>query len=197
MARASRCHQFTRVLYHYDQLPPRFLLAVLPTLVLISVLFSLQNGRKWLSELDIKMLTYLHVVRVPVELVLLGLYFSGGVPQIMTFEGRNFDILSGITAPFIVHYGIIQQRLSPILMLLWNIVCLLLLLNIVSIAILSAPFPFQQYSFDQPNIAILYFPFIWLPACIVPLVLFSHLVCIRFYCKEIITNKLQSNSFHY
>jgi hypothetical protein len=40
-------------------------------------------------------------------------------------------------------------------------------------------FPFQQFAFDQPNIAVLYFPFIWLPSCVVPLVLLSHLAAIR------------------
>jgi hypothetical protein len=33
----------------------------------------------------------------------------------------------------------------------------------------------QQIAFDQPNIGVMYFPFVWLPACIVPLVLLSHL----------------------
>jgi hypothetical protein len=35
------------------------------------------------------------------------------------------------------------------------------------------------FAFDQPNIAVLYFPFNWLPSCIVPLVLLSHLAAIR------------------
>jgi hypothetical protein len=30
-----------------------------------------------------------------------------------------------------------------------------------------------------PEMALLYFPFIWLPCCIVPIILFSHLVAIR------------------
>ena len=55
----------------------------------------------------------------------------------------------------------------------------------VANAVLSAPFAFQKFGFDQPNIAILYFPFIWLPCCIVPIVLFSHLVTIRQIIKTI------------
>jgi hypothetical protein len=97
----------------------------------------------------------------------------------MTFSGRNFDILSGLTAPFVYYFGFVRKKLSTAVILLWNFVCLLLLFNIVAHAILSAPFPFQQLAFSQPNIAVLHFPFTWLPACIVPLVLFSHLVTIR------------------
>jgi hypothetical protein len=55
----------------------------------------------------------------------------------------------------------------------------LLLINIVATAILSMPFPFQQLAFDRPNIAIMYFPYVWLPCCVVPIVLFAHLVSLR------------------
>ncbi|MDZ7899625.1 MAG: hypothetical protein U5N85_16590 [Arcicella sp.] len=64
-------------------------------------------------------------------------------------------------------------------LLAWNVICLILLLNIVINAAPSAPLPIQQFAFDQPNIAILYFPFNLLPSVVVPLVLFSHLVAIR------------------
>jgi hypothetical protein len=96
----------------------------------------------------------------------------------MTFEGRNFDIISGITAPIIYYFVFIKSK-SQSLLLLWNFVCLGLLINIVANAILSLPYPFQQFAFDQPNIGLFYFPFIFLPACIVPLVLLSHLASIR------------------
>jgi hypothetical protein len=43
-------------------------------------------------------------------------------------------------------------------------------------AILSAPGLFQTRAFDQPNVGVLYFPFVWLPGFIVPAVLLSHLV---------------------
>jgi glycerol-3-phosphate acyltransferase PlsY len=54
-----------------------------------------------------------------------------------------------------------------------------LLLNIVVNAVLSLPYPFQQFAFDQPNVAVLYFPFTWLPCFIVVIVLYSHLAAIR------------------
>jgi hypothetical protein len=61
----------------------------------------------------------------------------------------------------------------------WNIICLGLVLNVVIHGILSAPTAFQILAFDQPNIAVLYFPFQWLPAFVVPAVIFSHLICLR------------------
>ena len=121
----------------------------------------------------------MHIVRIPAEFVLLCLFLNKTVPGIMTFEGRNFDILSGFTAPLIWYFGYVKKILNEKIILAWNICCTVLLLNIVITAVLSPPFNFQQLAFDQPNIAILYFPFIWLPGFIVPAVLLSHLVAIR------------------
>jgi len=160
-------------------IPPRFPLLILPPLLLIISLFTTAKGKKFIDSLDQKSMTLLHTVRIPVEIVLLLLYLDGFVPKLMTYEGRNFDIISGLTAPLIVYYGYAKIKLSRTILLFWNFLCLGLLLNIVVNAILSAPFQFQQFAFDQPNIAVLYFPFVWLPCCIVPIVLFSHLATIR------------------
>lgn len=162
-----------------DTIPPRFLLLIGPPLLLIAWMFLSRKGKNFMDELDLKYLTLLHVIRIPVELVLFALYIQRLVPELMTFEGRNFDILSGITAPLVYYFVFIRKRSADGLLLFWNAICLLLLFNIVIHAILSLPTAFQQIAFDQPNVAILYFPFVFLPACVVPLVLFSHLVAIR------------------
>jgi hypothetical protein len=166
-------------------MPPRFALLVVPPLLLISFLFITKKGRKFIDSTDAAWLTWMHTVRIPVELVLLGLCIYGKVPELMTFEGRNFDIISGITAPVIAYFGFTKKVLHKRVLLTWNFICLGLLLNIVINAILSAPTPFQKFGFEQPNVGVFYFPFAWLPCCIVPLVLFSHLACIR----KLIRNK--------
>ena len=162
-----------------DIMPPRFALLLFPPLLLIAILFLTKRGRSFVDSLDVKTLTLLHIVRIPVEFILYWLFLYKVVPGIMTFEGRNFDILSGLTAPFVYYFGYRGKLLSKTILISWNIACLLLLFNIVVTAILSAPAPFQHFAFDQPNIALLYFPFVWLPAFIVPIVLFSHLVALR------------------
>ncbi|MES2779286.1 MAG: hypothetical protein V4651_05245 [Bacteroidota bacterium] len=165
---------------NYLTLPPRlFVFLILPVLIAFVILFNTNKGKQWIDTLDIKWLTYLHIVRVPVELILFGLYAYAMIPELMTFEGRNFDILSGITAPIIGYLGYSKNLLQKKVLLIWNFICLALLINIVANALLAAPFPFQQFAFDQPNIAIFYFPFTLLPGFVVPAVLFSHLVSIR------------------
>lgn len=162
-----------------DAVPPRFLLMVLPPFLFIALLFTTSKGRHYIDSLNPQTLTLLHTVRVPVEFVLFWLCLNKTIPELMTFEGRNFDILSGLTAPLVYYLGYVRKVLNSKIILLWNFICLGLLINIVVNAVLSAPFPFQQFAFEQPNIAVLYFPFNWLPCCVVPLVLFSHLASIR------------------
>jgi hypothetical protein len=160
-------------------IPPRLIFLLLPPVIFISVLFISPAGRKFIDTLQPAMLTILHIVRIPVEMILYGLFLNREVPQLMTFAGGNYDIISGITAPFIYYFGFIRKKIAPRFLLVWNLVCLGLLLFIVRRAILSIPSPFQSLAFEQPNIAIQHFPYTWLPAVLVPLVLFSHLVIIR------------------
>ena len=162
-----------------DTVPTRIVAAVMPPVLLIIGLFVTARGRAFLDNLDVKWLTFLHVVRVPVEMVLFWLFIKKYVPQLMTFEGRNFDILSGISAPVVYYFGFVNKQMGRTGILIWNFICLALLLNIVIHAVLSVPNSFQQLAFEQPNVAILYFPFVWLPGCVVPLVLLSHLAAIR------------------
>ncbi len=159
--------------------PPRFILAIAPALITILLLFLLPPGRQWMDSWKLQRLTWLHVVRVPVELVLFWLYQHGQVPLLMTFEGSNPDILSGLTAPLIAWLAFRSGSPRRALLIAWNLLCLGLLLNIVIRAILSAPTPFQQWGFEQPNIGVLQLPFVWLPAFIVPVVLLSHLAALR------------------
>lgn len=167
-----------------DTIPPRFLLAVGPPLLFVLILFLIPQGKKFLDRLDLKTLTMLHVIRVPVEIVLFLLFVHKHVPILMTFEGRNFDILSGVTAPFIYFFGFQHGQPRRIVLIVWNLLCLGLLINIVFHAALSAPSAIQQFAFDQPNVGVLYFPFIWLPSTVVPLVLLSHVASFRLLLKS-------------
>ena len=160
------------------RMPPSFVFLIGPPLILILGLFLTSRGKKFIDTIDSRWINYLHVVRIPVEIILFLLFTYHYIPQLMTFEGRNFDVLSGITAPFVAYFGYTKFKLSRTVLLIWNFICLVLLFNIVIIAILCAPFPFQQMAFDQPNVAVFYFPFVWLPGFIVPTVLFSHLISI-------------------
>jgi len=158
-----------------EPMPPRFLLNVIPAIALAVWLFTSKKGKTFRDSLDLKKLTWIHIVRVPVELVLYSLFLQGSIPEIMTFTGNNFDIVMGLTAPAIIYFGYGKGMISPTLIKIWHIVGIILLINIVATAVLSVPFAFQQFGFEQPNVAVLKAPYNLLPAVIVPLVIVAHL----------------------
>jgi len=162
-----------------DSVPPRvFAFGVLPSLVFI-VAFFVFFRKSFVDELSLKALTLISVVRVFVEITLLWLYQAGQIPRIMTFEGFNFDILSGLTAIVVYFVAFRGGKINRPLLIVWNIFALGLLLNIVTIALLSFKGPIQKLGLEQPNVAVNYFPFVWLPTMVVPIVLFSHLAALR------------------
>jgi len=165
--------------------PVLFVFGVAPAVlfVLVNLVFFC---RSLIDRLPLRLLTLIHIVRIPVELTLYWLFAAGLVPQVMTFTGRNYDILSGILALAVYFLGFSAGRANKWLLIAFNVVGLALLANIVVLAILSLETPIQRFGFDQPNRAVLYFPYIWLPTIIVPIVLFSHLAALY----KLATNRL-------
>jgi hypothetical protein len=161
-------------------MPPRLLLAVLPPLLAILLALFSKRGGSFVTGLDARGLVLLSLVRIPVELVLYWLYQNDAVPKEMTFTGRNFDMLAGLTAPLVAAYCFQSSRIiHKTVLLVWNILSLGLLLNIMVNAFLALPRSYRQFAFEVPNKAVLYFPFIWLPSFIVMAVLFSHLILFK------------------
>ena len=153
--------------------PPRFLPVMLAAAGL-SVFFYKKVSQ---SRLNHNFLVAIHIVRLPVELVLYQLFLLNQVPVLMTFKGWNFDIVMGVSAICIFCYMVLAKRTLPgYFMKLWNIAGMILLTTIVAISILSSPLPIQQLAFDQPNVAVMQFPYVFLPAYIVPVVFVSHIL---------------------
>ncbi len=161
--------------YQNPVFPPRLVLfGVLPAILLILFYFIFFR-KNFIEKLPLKVLTLLSVIRIPVELVLLWLFLGGLVPQSMTFEGRNFDILSGITAPVVYFLAFRGGKVNRPLLIVWNILALGLLLNIVITAILAFPSVDPNLPLALQNRAVTFFPYVWLPTVVVPIVFFSHL----------------------
>lgn len=158
-------------------LPPHLFLAIAPPLILIAALFLTVGGRRFIDRMSLKWSVLIHSIRILVEINLYILFQYKQIPALMTFEAGNLDILAGVSAP-LVWWAYSQGRVGRRGLLIWNTVALLSVLNALGRAMLSAPFRFQHFAFDQPTIAILVFPFVLLPAFVVPVVLLCHFVVI-------------------
>lgn len=166
--------------FHVFTGPPRILLFTSVTLAVTIGLLAFRRTRVFLNKMPLATLTYIHIIRVPVEMVLLWLGISGAIAMDMTFEGSNFDIISGITAPFVGVFMISGRSKNRIGAIIWNVIALALLINIVAMAISYTPYFYEQVLNGQAqNIAIFYFPFVLLPTLVVPIILFAHLVSLN------------------
>ena len=116
--------------------------------------------------------------RVLVEVFLHRMYLEGIVPEQMTYDGLNFDIVAGLSA-LLMAYQIARKKVGPKAILIWNVLGLLLLINIVVIAILSMPLPFRAFDNEPANTFVAYVPYIWLPTFHVQAALFGHLLVFR------------------
>lgn len=165
---------FTGFYLNTKAIPPRAIFVLVPMVVTIVIALQ-RRGINWmLKHRDVRRSTFLHTIRIPIEIVLHQLFLADVIPQLMTFEGRNFDIAMGVVAPImgtLYLKGLIGDRV----MIAWNVVGLSFVLWIVGNALLSIETPFQQFAFDQPNRGVLYFPFVLLPAIIVPIVIYTHI----------------------
>ncbi|HZY39541.1 MAG TPA: hypothetical protein VFE53_22955 [Mucilaginibacter sp.] len=158
---------------------PKLPLLVGPPTLLIFISFLVKRGRLFIDGLKIAELTLVHSVAILVELVLFLLFLYKYVPQSMTFEGGNFDLFSGLTAPVVYYFGFVKKKLSRTILITWNFICLALVINASVQAVISLP-NFPNGAVGQPDIALGIFPFTLLPAVVVPLVLFAHLSSIRY-----------------
>ena len=115
--------------------PPHLALAVVPPLIGIAVLFATGAGRRFVDGMELKWTILLHTVRVLVEMNLYWLFLYKQVPVLMTFEGGNLDILSGLSAPAI-WWAWRTGRVGRRGLLIWNGLALLGVLNAMGRAML-------------------------------------------------------------
>lgn len=147
---------------------------IVPFIAIIVFVFS-KRTLSVLSALPAKAIVQLQVFRVFVELLLWALFVENLLPVQMTFEGRNWDILSGLTAPLAALF----LSKSKWGLAIWNVVCLGLLINIVTVAILSMPTDLRVFNNEPANTIVAEFPFILLPGMLVPLAYGLSLLSLR------------------
>jgi hypothetical protein len=159
--------------------PAGFIPAVLSVNILFVSLALFYKPTQEIHTSNMKWVVAIQTFRLPLELIFAWALALNLLPIQMTFEGRNFDILVGLTAPFIAYFGYHKKVLPKWSLILWNFAGLGLLFNIVTIAILSAPTNFQVFTNEPHNTIVLQPPYHFIPFFFVPLALFGHLFALK------------------
>ena len=162
----------------FQRLPPPMFVLLLAAMVLTIVTALSRVGSQLVAETGIVWLVGMQAFRIAVEVFLDWARRADLVPVQMTFEGRNWDIASGVSA-IAVAWLAAKMRVQRWLILVWNCIGLVLLLNIVVIASLSMPTPLRRFHNEPANSFVAYFPYIWLPTFLVQVALFGHLLVFR------------------
>ena len=96
----------------------------------------------------------------------------------MSFEGRNFDLLVGLTAP-ILAAGIALRWLGPRVVIAWNFFALAGVGNAIFTSATSIPGPLRLNWPGEPFTGIAEWPVVWIPAFLAPTAIFLSVVSIR------------------
>jgi hypothetical protein len=164
-------------LRRFDATPPPFaILAFAIGIIGITVPCS-SLGTLLVRGLPLWALVGFQVFRFPLELVMHRAYVEGLMPVQMSYSGRNYDIVSGITAGVLAIW-LGRGRAPRWMVASWNILGFALLVNIVTIAVVSAPL-FRWFGSERLNTFVTYLPFVWLPAVLVVAALMGHILIWR------------------
>jgi len=160
----------------WGAMPPHLLRVVVP-MALFVIGFALSPaGKRAAERLTFTLLTGIQAFRMPLEMLLFALAGRAALPEEMTLAGYNYDIVTGALAlvlwSFLYKKGVASWALWA-----FNILGLVLLATVISIAVLSFPEPFGWFS--PPNVLVALYPWVWLPTFLVQLALVSHLLSIR------------------
>jgi len=149
--------------------PPLLLLLVVGLVGLVS-----WHGRGRWRDIPLRLLVGMQSFRIVVELLIHLAVVEGVAPEQLTWTGLNFDLLTGLSALLLFPFA---ERLPRWALMIWNLLALGLLINVVTVAILSLPLPIQQ--FEPVNAWVAFFPFQWLPMVMVMLAALGHVALFR------------------
>lgn len=157
--------------------PPPPLMIFFAASMAVALGVALSPLGRQLARLPLAALVGFQVFRLPLELVLHEWHAQGVIPVQMTFEGHNFDIVTGVLAGALLLWARLGDPPRAAYVVV-NAVGLALLSAVATIAVLSAPLPIKAY--DTPDLLLaLHAPYAWIVPFCVGGALAGHVVTLR------------------
>jgi hypothetical protein len=175
--------------------PPTMMVLIAVALALAIAVGTSPVGRQIATGIPLAALVGVQGFRFPLELMLHQAYNEGLMPVQMSFSGFNFDILTGLSA-IAVALVLVRRPRSLTLVRIWNTAGVVLLANILTIALLSAPSPFRVFHNEPANVWIAQAPWVWLPAVYVFAAIVGHILVYRRIRHELALRSELSVSDH-
>jgi hypothetical protein len=163
----------------YAAMPPRIPLSMLVPLAVMVVLVFSRGGTTLLQVMPPQWPIYAQTFRIGVELVILAAVLNRMMPIQLSFEGRNFDIVTGLLAIPVGYYVFAARRWPNWVAVVYHLMGMGLLVNVLAVSFLSMPTPMRVFFNEPANTLITYFPFIFLPGMLVPLAFSLHILSLR------------------
>lgn len=163
-----------------DLTPPPAALLIVSVLTFGLAVGLSGAGGALAAAVPLPALVGLQAFRLPLELVMHRAAGLGIMPPELSYDGYNFDILTGAAAlviALVMHTG---RRVPRAVLWAWNLWGLWCLAVIAAIAVATSPM--VRAFGDDPrhvNTWVLHLPYVWLPAVLVFVALAGHVVTTR------------------
>lgn len=163
-------------------LPPKIMTVVVPNFGFIFYLWFSKKGSEIAGMFSLKFLTAIQSFRIGVEILLWQMAAVHLLPEEMSVEGRNFDIIVGLSAP-VVLFLLWKERIGRKGLIAWNIAGLILVTNVVVHGMLAVP-GIELIETNIPNFIISFAPFNLLPGFLVPIAYIGHVLSLGNLLKK-------------
>ena len=161
-------------------LPPRFpILLIFPAFIFTGVVLYRNRNSTLLAAIPKSWAIYYQTFRIVIESLFVGSVALGLLHPEVTLEGYNYDILFGISAP-IVGFMVFNRKIwSSKVALYWNYLGLAVISFIIFLFITTIFIPsFWGESQALAPKEIMTFPFVLVPAFLMPSAVFIHILSI-------------------
>jgi hypothetical protein len=158
--------------------PPLLFVLLVVSIFAVGVLIARSTvGDRLARGLPLAVLIGFQGFRLPLELAMHRAYTEGLMPIQMSYSGRNFDIVTGITAT-VLAIALQVTHVPRWVIQAWNVLGLVLLFNILGVAIASTPM-FAYFGPERLNVWVMWMPYTLLPAVMVLAAWAGHLIVWR------------------
>lgn len=161
-----------------DKPPPNMALALTGAFTLCGLALT-APGKRMIARIGGHWVVGMQAFRIPVEVCLWLGAETGVSPVLMSWHGRNFDVISGVLG-LVLGLWMARRAVPRPVLVAFHLLGLALVFNVAGHAIAATPGPLQQiHGAENVPMFVTTFPYVWLPALLVPLAIAGHILGLR------------------